>query len=381
MSILLTRHFGDPYAAVADPHLRRACELAERGRGTTAPNPVVGCVLVRDGEVVGEGWHERAGGPHAEAAALTAAGTAARGSTAYVTLEPCAHAGRTPSCADALVRAGVARVVAGLPDPTSLASGGAAALRRAGVDVTFAEDARPFRELDLEWLHRQRTGRPFVRLKVALTLDGRPALARGVRSALTGEAARAFTMRLRAHADAVLVGAGTAAVDDPALTVRGPDGTPQTRQPRRFVLTRTEQPAADRRMFSDGLGAVTVLVPHPLDLDAGLVEAGAVVLPYQTEDGLGGVMAALAAADVVSLLVEAGPRLFGALMDAGLVDELVIVHAGGLGGEEAPSLFVGEPQDDPSTLVRPLRAVEAAVIGDDAVTVWRPRHYAEMDEE
>jgi riboflavin biosynthesis pyrimidine reductase len=126
---------------------------------------------------------------------------------------------------------------------------------------------------------------------------------------------------------------------------------------------------------------VTVLVPHPLDLDAGLVEAGAVPLTYETEDGLGGVMTALAAADVVSLLVEAGPRLFGALMDAGLVDELVIVHAGGLGGEEAPSLFVGEPQDDPSTLVRPLRAVEAAVIGDDAVTVWRPRHYAEMDEE
>ncbi|HEY5506558.1 MAG TPA: bifunctional diaminohydroxyphosphoribosylaminopyrimidine deaminase/5-amino-6-(5-phosphoribosylamino)uracil reductase RibD, partial [Coriobacteriia bacterium] len=202
----MTRHFGDPYAVVAEPHLRRACELAERGRGTTAPNPVVGCVLVRDGEVVGEGWHERAGGPHAEAAALADAGDAARGATAFVTLEPCAHVGRTPSCADALVRAGVARVVIGAPDPTRLAGGGAGTLRQAGIDVSFADDPRPFHELDVEWTHRQRTGRPFLRVKVALTLDGRPALLEGARSALTGEAARAFTMRLRARADAVLVG-------------------------------------------------------------------------------------------------------------------------------------------------------------------------------
>jgi len=373
----MTRHFGDPYAVVADPHLRRACELAERGRGTTAPNPVVGCVLVRDGEVVGEGWHERAGGPHAEAAALAAAGDAARGATAYVTLEPCSHTGRTASCADALARAGVKEVVAGMPDPNPVASGGAAVLRRSGIDVVFADDPRPFHELDLEWIHRQHTGRPFVRAKVALTLDGRPALAKGVRSALTGEAAREFTMRLRAHADSVMVGTGTVSVDDPALTVRDGGGVPASRQPRRFVLTRTEQPSADRRMFHDGLGVVTVLVPHPLDLDDALVGAGAAGLGYETERGLFGVMEALASADVVSLLVEPGPRLFGSLMAAGLVDELVLIHAGGLGGEEAPSLFVGEQQDDPSTLMRPLRAVEAAVVGDDAVTIWRPRHIAE----
>jgi diaminohydroxyphosphoribosylaminopyrimidine deaminase/5-amino-6-(5-phosphoribosylamino)uracil reductase len=208
---------------------------------------------------------------------------------------------------------------------------------------------------------------------VALTLDGRPALAAGVRSALTGEAAREFTMRLRAHADSVLVGTGTVLADDPALTVRDAAGAPAPRQPRRFVLTRTEQPPADRRMFHDGCGPVSVLLPDPLDLDAALAELGAIAVPYETERGLAGVMAALAAAEVVSLLVEPGPRLFGSLMAAGLVDELVLIHAGGLGGEEAPSLFTGEPQDDTSTLDRPLRAVEAAVIGDDAVTVWRPR--------
>jgi diaminohydroxyphosphoribosylaminopyrimidine deaminase/5-amino-6-(5-phosphoribosylamino)uracil reductase len=369
---LMSRHFGEPYAVVADPFLRRACELAARGLGSTAPNPVVGCVLVRDGEVVGEGWHGRAGGPHAEAVALAQAGDAARGATAYVTLEPCAHQGRTPSCADALVRAGVARVVAGMPDPTALASGGAAKLRAAGVEFAFADDPTPFLELDLEWIHRQRTGRPFVRVKVALTLDGRPALVEGARSELTGQATRAFTMRLRSQADAILVGAGTVAIDDPALTVRDGAGTVAGPQPRRFILTRTEQPACDRRMLNDRLGAVGVLVPDPIELDPALAQAGAFAVPYEVEDGLEGALTALASVDVVSLLVEAGPRLFSALAAAGLVDELVLVHAGGFGGEEAPALFVGEQQDDPATLDRLLKAVEAAVVGDDAVTVWRP---------
>jgi diaminohydroxyphosphoribosylaminopyrimidine deaminase/5-amino-6-(5-phosphoribosylamino)uracil reductase len=241
------------------------------------------------------------------------------------------------------------------------------------------EDASPFRELDEEWLHRAATGRPFVRVKVALTLDGRPALVCGQRSALTGEAAREFTMRLRAHADAVVVGTGTIAVDDPALTVRDADGKPAIRQPRRVVLTRTEQPSAASRMFHDGFGAVTVLLPDALDLDASLTQAGAVALPYATEQGIVGAIASLAAADVVSVLVEAGPRLFSALLAEDLVDELVLVHAGGFAGEGAPALFVGEPQDDPSTLERPLRAVEAAVIGSDAVTVWRPRRVAAED--
>jgi len=322
---------------------------------------------------VGEGFHERAGGPHAEAVALAQAGEQARGATAYVSLEPCAHAGRTAPCADALIDAGVERVVAGIPDPTPVAAGGAEVLRRAGIDVVFADDAEPFNELDLEWLHHARTGRPFVRVKVALTIDGSPALACGVRSSLSGEAARDFTMRLRAHADAVMVGAGTMSVDDPVLTVREAGGAPAERQPRRFVLTRTEQPAADRLMFHDGLGQVTVLVPDAIEPDPALSEAGARVLLYETSAGLAGAIAALESSDVVSLLVEAGPQLLSSLVDADLVDELIVVHAGGFAGEAGPKLYVGESQEDPATLDRPFRSVEAAVIGDDAVTVWRPR--------
>ena len=369
----MTRLFGDAYSSVRDPYLRRAIDLALLGRGSTAPNPVVGCVLVRDGEIVGEGWHERAGGPHAEAAALAAAGDAARGSTAYVTLEPCTHTGRTGPCADALVAAGVARVVVGLADPNPLASGGADLLRRAGVEVAFAPDFEPFAELNEEWLRRVCSGRPFVRIKVALSLDGRPALAAGVRSALTGESARGLTMRLRAEADALLVGAGTVAVDDPSMTARDPEGTLTAHQPRRYVLTRTEQPSPDARMFNDGAGPVGVLVPDALELEPALGALGARCIAWDASLGLAGALDALAADGVVSLLVEPGPRLFSALASMGLVDELVILHAGGFAGEEAPSLYVGESQEDPSTLQRDFRAVEAGVVGSDAVSVWRPR--------
>jgi diaminohydroxyphosphoribosylaminopyrimidine deaminase/5-amino-6-(5-phosphoribosylamino)uracil reductase len=272
------------------------------------------------------------------------------------------------------VAAGVARVVIGTADPTDLAGGGATILRDAGVEVVFADDPTPFREVDVEWTHRQRTGLPFIRVKTAVTLDGRPTLAEGVRSSLTGESARAFTMTLRADADAVLVGTGTVAVDDPALTVRTTDGSPAARQPRRVVLTRTEQPSATSRMFHDGLGAVTVLLPDALDLDDALAGTGALALPYATDGGLVAAFRALADADVVSVLVEAGPRLFSALVEAHLVDELILIHAGGVAGPDAPSLYTGRTQDDISTLTREFRAVETGIVGSDAVTVWRPRY-------
>jgi diaminohydroxyphosphoribosylaminopyrimidine deaminase/5-amino-6-(5-phosphoribosylamino)uracil reductase len=373
MILGMTRLFGDAYASVCDPYLRRAIDLAEAGRGWTAPNPLVGCVLVREGQVVGEGWHERAGGPHAEIVALEAAGDAARGATACVTLEPCSHVGRTGPCAPALASAGVARVVIGMADPNLEAAGGAEALRRAGIGVEFAADPVPFAALNEEWLHRLRNGRPFIRVKVALTLDGRPALAEGVRSALTGQSARELTMRLRSEADAILVGTGTVAVDDPSLAARDAEGALASHQPRRFVLTRTEQPSADARMFHDGAGTVGVLVPDALELDPALEAAGARCVPWDAAQGLADAFRALADDEVVSLLVEAGPRMFSSLASAGLIDELVLLHAGGLGGEEAPSLYVGESQEDLSTLQRDYRAVEAGVVGSDAVTVWRPR--------
>lgn len=368
----MARLFGDAYASVSDPFLRRACELAERGRGTTSPNPLVGCVLVRDGVVVGEGWHERAGGSHAEAVALAAAGDAARGATAYVTLEPCSHEGRTPPCAPALVGAGVHSVVIGMPDPTPLAGGGAMLLRDAGLEVRFAPDPAPFEELNVEWLHSVRTGRPFLRVKVALTLDAHPVLVEGVRSEITGGGARELTMRLRAAADAVVVGTGTVATDDPTLTVRDTQGRSATRQPRRVVLCRTGQPAATVRMLADGHGAVTLLLPEEVVVEPALAEHDVRAVTYPASGGLAGAFTALTAQGVVSVLVEAGPRLFTALYEARLIDELALFHAGGMAGGQAPALFVGESQVDPATLERRFHAVEAGVTEGDAVTVWRP---------
>jgi diaminohydroxyphosphoribosylaminopyrimidine deaminase/5-amino-6-(5-phosphoribosylamino)uracil reductase len=365
------RLFTDMSLSDVDPWLQRASELAERGRGTTSPNPVVGCVIVRDGKVVGEGFHERAGGPHAEAVALTAADRDARGATVYVTLEPCNHVGRTPACAPALVRAGVAEVVIGMRDPNLRASGGgASALLSAGVAVRFADDPGPFEDQNVEWLTSIASGRPFVRVKTAVTLDGRPTLAEGVRSSLTGEGARALTMRLRAASDAVMVGAATVAVDDPALTVRDGEGRPATRQPLRVLLCRTGQPPMGARMFNDRLGKPVLLLPEETEPDLDLLQV-AEIERFPIAEGIRGAVAALGEHGIVSLLVEAGPRMLTALWDEDLVDELVLFHAGGMGGGDAPALYAGDTQDDPTSLMRRMRAVEAGVAGSDAVTVWR----------
>ena len=368
----MARLFSDACASVTDPHLRRACALAEGGRGTTSPNPVVGCVLMRDGKVVGEGFHWRAGGPHAEAVALASAGESARGATACVTLEPCTHHGRTAPCAEALVRAGVTRVLIGMGDPNpGVKGGGAAALRAAGVEVEFVADPSPFEEQLLEWTTFVQSGRPFVRVKIAVTLDGHPALAPGVRSQLTGQGASEVTMRLRRAADAVAAGAGTVAVDDPSLTARSPEGDPDARQPLRVVLVRTTPPPASARLFRDGRGPVAVLQPAETDADPEIVASGAGILTYPVAEGLGGALATLGREGVASLLVESGPRLLSALMDEDLIDELVLYHAGGMAGDGAPALFVGESQTDEATLFRRMRAVEAGLAGSDAVTVWR----------
>lgn len=366
------RLFRDVTAAIGDPHMRRAFELAENGRGTTSPNPLVGCVVVRDGEAVGEGFHEFAGGDHAEIAALRVAGERASGSVVHVTLEPCNHRGRTGPCVSALVEAGVARVVVGMRDPDlRVTGGGIESLRAAGVAVDVTPDPTPFQEQNEAWLSWLATGRPWVRVKVALTLDGHASLRVHERASISGGGGRGLTARLRAEADAVLVGADTATVDDPALTVRDTAGDPTGHRPLRVVLSRSTVPPATLRVFSDDIAPSLLLTGAGADV-APLRAAGVRVVEYDAEGGVRSALARLGAMDVVSLLVEAGPRLLTALALEGVVDELVLVHGGGFAGDGAPALWEGTGDVTGEALFARFRAVEAGVVAEDAVTVWRP---------
>ncbi len=363
------RLFEDVTLGAAEPYLARALELASTARGATSPNPLVGCVLVRDGVVVGEGFHARVGEPHAEANALAAAGERARGATAYVTLEPCAHEGRTPPCADALIAAGVSRVVVGMPDPNPEAAGGASRLREAGIEVVFAEDDAPYEELNAGWLHRVRTGMPLVTVKSGLSLDARPAFAAGERASMTGVSGLEVTMRLRGASDAVLVSAATVAADDPALTVREATGELAARQPLRVVLCRKTVPPLDARIFTDGLAPTLVLSVGSED-DACAWEPGHLGTQACSGNGLADGLRSLGERGVGELLVEPGPRLLTALWESDLIDRYVVVTAGGMAGAHAPDLFVGEPDRDGDSLVARMRPVEAGIVGDVSVTVW-----------
>ena len=305
--------------------LERALELAERGRGTTHPNPVVGAVVVRDGEVVGEGWHERAGGPHAEVAALEAAGERARGATLFVTMEPCTHHGRTPPCAERVVEAGVARVVAGSLDPNPKAGGGLEQLRAAGVEAEVAagEDAFRARRQNEAWRTWIRLRRPFVTYKVAVTLDGRVAVP-GSRW-VSGEESRRLVHELRAASDAVAVGMGTVRADAPLLTARDVEAE---RQPRRLAFGRGPLPEGSE-----------------LELRTG---------------SLSEELATLAGEGAQSLLLEGGPTLATAFLDEDLVDRLLVFLAPVLGGS-GPH-FLG-----PLRKPRPLARLEARPVGDDVL--------------
>jgi diaminohydroxyphosphoribosylaminopyrimidine deaminase/5-amino-6-(5-phosphoribosylamino)uracil reductase len=367
--------FSDLSEEVADPLLRRAFVLAERGRGATSPNPVVGCVIARGDEVVGEGFHARAGGPHAEIAALEAAGEKAIGADVYVTLEPCNHYGRTPPCVTRLLQAEVASVTVGMRDPNpEVSGGGAEALQAAGVRVAWAQDPHPFEAQNEAWLKFLASALPFVRVKVGLTLDGRAAIFASKRSKITGAGGRAVTMRLRAESSAVAVGAATLTVDDPALTIRDRDDRPADRQPARFVLARTSLPSARARVFSDGGTRATVIVGDTAP-SAGLTalrSAGIPVATYPYNDGLSGILSQIARAGAYDVLIEAGPALLSSLWREGLIDELIMVAAGGMAGNAAPPLYLGRPDATGTDLEAQMHAVEAGVVDGDAVTVWRP---------
>jgi diaminohydroxyphosphoribosylaminopyrimidine deaminase/5-amino-6-(5-phosphoribosylamino)uracil reductase len=363
------RLFDEPYPQVPEPYLARACDLAERARGRTHPNPVVGCVIVASGAIIAEGFHARAGAPHAEAVALGQAGSAARGATVYVTLEPCNHQGRTGACTDALIDAGVARVVIGTPDPNpDVTGGGAERLRGAGIEVVFAEDATPFVSLNEDWVTAVTTDRPWVTLKTAVSLDGHPALRTDRRTPLTSADARAVTMDLRKRASVILVGAGTHATDSPSLLLCDENGDPAAVQPARAVLGRSRVP--ESLSIADGRGDVLLLLPD--DLAGQSIPDGAELATYDGEAGLSSALRTLRDRGHTHVLLEAGPSLFTSAWVDGVIDELVLYHAGGILGASALPLFEGEAELEGDSLETRMGIREVGLAGCDAVTVWRP---------
>ena len=329
--------------------MSRALMLAERGLYTTEPNPRVGCVLVVDGEVVGEGWHVRAGEGHAEVNALAQAGERARGATAYVTLEPCSHFGKTPPCADALIKAGVARMVAAMQDPNpQVAGNGLQRLREAGIAVECGLLEDQARALNPGFIKRMQQGLPWVRVKLAMSLDGRTAMASGESKWITGPAARADVQRLRARSGAVVSGADSVLLDDSALTVRASElGLPPDeaaaaeRQPLRVLIDSLRRVPLEQRFFREA-GPTLVISTSAEQAADDYLAVGSELLAVPGADGkvdLHAVLRTLAERGCNEVLVEAGAGLSGAFWRAGLVDELIVYMAPRLLGSQARPLM------------------------------------------
>jgi diaminohydroxyphosphoribosylaminopyrimidine deaminase / 5-amino-6-(5-phosphoribosylamino)uracil reductase len=329
----------------------RALELAERGAGLTSPNPMVGAVVVAAGRAVGEGFHARAGGPHAEIEALAKAGEAAQGATLYVTLEPCNHTGRTPPCAEAVKRAGIRRVVAAMADPNPrVVGGGTRALAKAGIEAFLGCREHEALLLNRAFVSSARWGRPHVTLKWAATMDGKIADGQGTSKWITGPGARLEAHRLRSRADAVVVGIGTALADDPALDVRL--GAPWPREPFRVVVDSTARLPIAARVIrgSDGMGhpeRAVIAITDAADPErlAGLEARGVTILRCKAQDGrvdIVDLLARLGALDVIGVLVEGGSQLAGAFLEAGVVARVVAFAAPVLlGGATAPGTAGG----------------------------------------
>ncbi len=321
-------------------YMARALRLAERGRFSAHPNPVVGCVLVRDDAIVGEGWHQQTGAAHAEVNALQSAGGEAAGSTAYVTLEPCAHHGKTPPCADALVDARVARVVIAMVDPNPLVAGkGIARLKDAGIIVEQGLMADVAASLNRGFLTRVTSGRPFVRVKVACSIDGAIAMANGESQWITGPEARNDVQRLRARSGAVMTGIGTVLADDPSLNVRDKRFEAGGLHPLRVVLDSGLRMPQSARMLS--LPGQTLICCVSKRARGDLGSSNVEVLSFAERDGrvdVEAVLGELATRGVNELLVEAGPELLGTLLDRQLLDELVVYQAPQILGSETRGL-------------------------------------------
>jgi diaminohydroxyphosphoribosylaminopyrimidine deaminase/5-amino-6-(5-phosphoribosylamino)uracil reductase len=358
------------FSAIDHALMARALRFAERGRYTTRPNPMVGCVLAHGERIVGDGYHVRAGEPHAEVHALRAAGDAARGATAYVTLEPCAHTGRTGPCANALIEAGVARVVAAMRDPFPQVDGaGFDRLRAAGIAVESGLLETQARELNVGYLSRLVRGRPWVRVKLAMSLDGRTALASGESKWITGAAARTDVQHWRACAGAIVTGSGTVLADDPAMTVRldGVDVAP----PLRVVLDAGLATVLRGRVREGDAPTLYIHAPDvkpPRGLDAQLASAPVHAGRFDLRE----VLALLAARQVNEVLVEAGATLAGGFLASGLVDELVLYVAPVLLGARARPLFDGLDIDTMAERLH-LELVDTRTFGSDLRLVLRPR--------
>ncbi|QUJ68159.1 bifunctional diaminohydroxyphosphoribosylaminopyrimidine deaminase/5-amino-6-(5-phosphoribosylamino)uracil reductase RibD [Photobacterium sp. GJ3] len=329
--------------------MRRALSLAKRGRFTTAPNPNVGCVIAKHDTILGEGFHYRAGQPHAEVFALRAAGDHAAGATAYVTLEPCSHYGRTPPCAEALIQAGVARVVCAMVDPNPKVAGrGVEMLKSAGIQVETGLLEADALALNPGFICRMKTGRPYVQLKLAASLDGKTALANGVSQWITGPQARADVQRFRAQAGAILSTSATVLADDPSLNVRWEElgesvqaeyPLSELRQPVRVIIDSQNRLSPSQRLFS--LPGRIILARAKADEQhwPSHVEQLEIPLDEQGQLDLSALMHALAQQDINHLWVEAGASLAGGLIHAGLVDELLLYQAPKLMGSGSRSLI------------------------------------------
>jgi len=350
-------------------YMARALQLAERGLFTTDPNPRVGCVIVKDDIIVGEGWHEQAGEAHAEVNALADAGSATQGADCYVTLEPCSHFGRTPPCAKALVEAQVKRVYIAMKDPNPLVAGkGIALLEAAGIEVIVGILAPQAALLNRGFCKRMRTGRPFIRSKIAMSLDGRTAMASGESQWITGPAARQDVQKMRAQSSAILTGMGTVLADDPALTVRPDDEAnwypknKTVRQPLRIVVGNKAIPE-QAHLFDD---PSPILAITSEQRQSGRFVDVVTVAEKKGHVDLTAMMQVLADRELNEIMVEAGSVLNGALLSEGLIDELVIYMAPKLMGDSAKGLFhLPELQSMAQNI--DLNITDIRAVGDD----WR----------
>jgi diaminohydroxyphosphoribosylaminopyrimidine deaminase/5-amino-6-(5-phosphoribosylamino)uracil reductase len=364
-------------------HLARARELAMNGRGRVSPNPLVGAIVLNDGRVVGTGWHEGPGTPHAEVVALREAGGAGRGATVVCTLEPCSHHGRTPPCTDAIIAAGVARVVIGCLDPLERGrEGGATVLAEAGVDVAIApgDDADACRELNAAFVTHALTSRPLVTLKLATSLDGKVATATGETRWISGPESRTLVHRWRADMDGVAVGIGTVLADDPLLNVRDVGGS--YRPPSRIVFDRHARLPLDSRLVA-GIDEAPVIVVAAADAPAERVErledAGVDVIRTGVPEGadpIGGALEALGARDIQSLLLEGGPILAEAFLARDAVDRVAWFVAPLLiGGAQAPGALGGRGLGRLAEVPR-LQDISVERVGDDVLIAGRLRQLA-----